>query len=176
MPPASFDNPLTELRLLAGKILTDYAPIVAAVGGTEAIQIWGRQVDARGDLRDAQVPGYRLEMSDVDTRVDFDDSSSTARIIARYAIAVYTGRPDLPPVEYLRWQIIKGACYLFMRREPGTSDPLDDSAIAPLRNLDIKVVQADPEREPRDDVEEWTDVCDVVAIAEVDFADLTTES
>lgn len=170
---AEFDNPLTSLREMVAGVLTDFAPLVNAFGDISRVQLFDQDVDARGDMADHEAMGKRCQLEPGRHSVNFNDSSSSILFTRRYTVGVYGGGVAIKPLEYIEWHLTRGLLYLFMKKQPGTTDTIVEPA--PLLIRDITVTEVDPERDPLEDTEEWKAVCDVVVIAEAAIADLMIE-
>lgn len=168
------NNPLTSIRELVATAILGYPPIMSLLGDTSRVQIWDQRLDARGDLADHEAMGQRMQLDLAASDTDFDWTSSSVQLTRRFAVRILTADLDAEIGEQLEWLIITALHYLHMRRQPGTADPIEEPE--DVRILDIKPTTSDPEREPRDESEEWVTVTDVVVVAEVDRETLLASS
>ncbi len=172
--PMDWSNPYTELRRLVATAITDYAPIVAAVGGPGNIQVFDQAVDPRGDMQNAKQIDCRAQLNPEDGNINFEDSSSSAAITRTFSIEIRKSGKSPEPVEWFEWQIHKAMCYLYHGRAPGSLLTIL-MAEWPLTLVAIKATSNDREFLPVNNPEEWNTVCMVVVHAEVSFEDLMTE-
>jgi hypothetical protein len=169
---AEYDNPWTELRLLVGSALTEYAALVTAIGGANNIQLYDRAIDIRGDLKKSNAGQNRAVLWPADNELELDWAGHAARFRRVYAVEILSRGKQPKPIEYFEWLIIKGVARLYMgKKADGSGD--NWTAPAPLVIQAITITRADPDRDQvNSDTDQWTSVCDIVATGSVAIADL----
>lgn len=173
----SASNPLTDLRMIVASALLANTPLLERLGGGDAavgvnrIQAHDRAVDVRNSLEDSALGDCSVHLTPTGFTHRFDANDSFV-LHASYRVEVFHKSHAVEGVEEITWFILQGLTYLYMGREVGGADAL--VMPDPFILLAIQPDDAEADREPMDDSEQWTVAARIVASVRVPVAALLT--
>ena len=155
-------DPLIGVKDLVVTALTGFARLITLVP-VGRIQAWDRDVDIRGEVETATDMGARIWIVPMPCELDLNYSSGSVRHVRNFAIGFGVGRLKLDLILAIERQIQCALARLSTLKQPDGTTPIEHPL--PLTVESIGVRGSDPEREPLNDPEEWTDLYQVSVVA-----------